>query len=301
MSLLKAEPAEIIASLPELVAVARAMEEEAVARYRALAARMREIGAEAVRRVFEDLAEEEEGHVGAVTRWSNERVGREPDPADIRWRGWSETFDEEDLGRSRLVTPYSALSVAVRNEERAFAFWSYVSAHAERAEVRAGAERMALEELGHLRVLRAARRRAFHEARGTSPRRRERLRSDSPAAFAEDAARLEAALAALHGAGADALRPGDAEGAAVLAELAAQEAAEAGRLAAGAPSGGETPPTPEARAALLDQALERLEQALELYFEAAERSADEAVVAEAQRLAEGAVRRLARLRELREG
>ena len=31
----------------------------------------------------------------------------------------------------RVLTAYRSLAMAVRNEERAFAFWTYVAAHAE--------------------------------------------------------------------------------------------------------------------------------------------------------------------------
>ena len=55
--------------------------------------------------------------------------------------------------------------MAVRNEERAFAFWSYVAAHAEAPEIRQAAETMAHEELGHVATLRRERRRAFHAER----------------------------------------------------------------------------------------------------------------------------------------
>ena len=103
----------------------------------------------------------------------------------------------------RLVTPYQTLSIAVRNEERAFAFWSYVSADAADPAIRREAERMAGEELQHVARLRGERRRAFHEARartavadrpGGVRRRRAggRGRVAPGARGAEIAARLEA-------------------------------------------------------------------------------------------------------------
>jgi hypothetical protein len=55
--------------------------------------------------------------------------------------------------------------MAVHNEERAFAFWSYVAAHAGSAEIRRAAEAMAHEELGHVSLLRRERRKAFHAER----------------------------------------------------------------------------------------------------------------------------------------
>ena len=66
------------------------------------------------------------------------------------------------------MTPYRALSMAVRNEERAFAFWSYVAGFAEDPEIKKSAESMAREELGHVATLRKERRRAYHSEHGAT-------------------------------------------------------------------------------------------------------------------------------------
>ena len=100
----------------------------------------------------------------SVARWSQSRRGKAPDPALVRWEA-PETFDTEtaaEIRTSRLMTPYRALSMAVRNEERAFAFWSYVAGFAEDPEIKKAAEAMAREELGHVATLRKERRRAYH-------------------------------------------------------------------------------------------------------------------------------------------
>ena len=94
----------------------------------------------------------------------NRDRGKAPDPALVRWDA-PETFDTEtaaEIRTSRLMTPYRALSMAVRNEERAFAFWSYVAGFAEDPEIKKAAEAMAREELGHVAILRKERRRAYH-------------------------------------------------------------------------------------------------------------------------------------------
>lgn len=87
-----------------------------------------------------------------------------PDPALVRWEA-PETFDADsasEIRTSRLMTPYLALSMAVRNEERAFAFWSCLAALSDDAEIKKVAEAMAREELGHVSILRKERRRAYH-------------------------------------------------------------------------------------------------------------------------------------------
>jgi rubrerythrin len=166
MSLLKSEPAGTVKSLEELFAIAAAMESEAATRYAEIGERMRREGDPSLASVFERLSADEMGHLDRVVHWSNRTKGRNPDPALIRWE-MSETFDDEGvaLAHPRLLTAYRALSMAVRNEERAFAFWSYVAAHAQSTEVRQAAETMAHEELEHVSILRRERRNAFHADR----------------------------------------------------------------------------------------------------------------------------------------
>jgi rubrerythrin len=160
-SLLLKEPAGTLESLDELFALANAMEEEAANRYSALAEDMRRQKKKDLAEVFAQLADAEREHVDSVTRWSQSRRGKAPDPALARWEA-PETFDAEtahEIGSSKLTTPYRALAMAVRNEERAFAFWSYVAAYSGDSEIKHAAETMAREELGHVSTLRKERRR----------------------------------------------------------------------------------------------------------------------------------------------
>ncbi|HEY1364812.1 MAG TPA: ferritin family protein [Xanthobacteraceae bacterium] len=195
MSLLKAEPAGTIRSVEELFALAYAMGQDAAGQYAALALEMRRQANAGLVQVFEQLAAEQRSHVEAVTRWSQSRLGKKPDPSLIHWKG-PETFDTDtaaEIAASRLMTPYRALSMAVRNEERAFAFWSYVAARAERDETKQAAETMARQELERVAMLRKERRRAYHdERRGTQPPSRLNDASDRI-----DAGALERRLAEL--------------------------------------------------------------------------------------------------------
>lgn len=189
MSLLKTEPAGTVKSLEELFAIASAMEQEAASRYAEIADRMRREDNPALAEVFDHLSAEEQGHLDSVVHWSQKTRGRSPDPARIRWQ-LPETFDDEGASTTdpRLMSAYRVLSMAVRNEERAFSFWTYVAAHAESTEVRKAAEVMAHEELGHVSILRRERRKAFHAARKPS-------RGDVEPGW--DAAALESRLAEL--------------------------------------------------------------------------------------------------------
>jgi len=166
-SLLGTEPAGTLHSLDELFALASAMEQEAATRYGELAEEMGRQKKSDLAAVFTQLAAAEREHVDSVTRWSQSRLGRAPNPGLVQWQG-PETLGAEvaaEIRTSRLMTPYRALSIAVRNEERAFAFWSYVAAFAEDPEIKNAAETLAREELGHVSTLRRERRRAYHSER----------------------------------------------------------------------------------------------------------------------------------------
>lgn len=290
MSLLKAEPPEGVRSLAELFAVAHALEEQAAAHYRELAARMREQGAPSTAAVFEHLAEVEKGHRDKVLSWARQRSDRPPDVADVRWH-IPQTFDEDDVGDiagSRLVTPYRALAMAVRNEERTFALWTYIAARAQETAIRDAAEALAREELEHVSLLRRERRRAYHAA----GRGQERAaRRDTPADALAEAADLERRL----GDQLDHLRARWlTEASARLGELAEQsrQMASAGRgLMRLAPASQDVPGD-------LQEILATAEFLIERYLEAAEHASDPATMNRAQSLAGQAIARLASLRAI---
>jgi rubrerythrin len=166
MTRLTSEPTASIRSMDELLAVAMAMEKESAERYAALAERMRAAGRQELADVFDRLLREETGHMEMVAGWSQQALHHAPDllpPEDVP----QGVFDDENL---KLVSPelmdaYRSWAVAVRNEERAFAFWSYVAANGETTEIREAAEGMAREELEHAKTLRRERRKAFFRER----------------------------------------------------------------------------------------------------------------------------------------
>ena len=156
-----------VGSMDELLALARSMEQEAIDGYMSLSRRMNEMGRHDMAVVFDSLVEEERGHLGKVEEW---RDGLGRNEATVPPSSPEEPFDDEGAGivAPELLSAYRAFSMAVRNEERAFVFWSYVSAHAQSVEIRKASERMAREELGHVATLRRERRRAFHVERGNA-------------------------------------------------------------------------------------------------------------------------------------
>jgi rubrerythrin len=166
VSLLKTEPYAAVETMEELLAIAFAMEKDAIAAYSELADRMRRENQPELVAVFERLIGEESQHLANVEAWSVKVAGKRPDMSDLRWQVTA-TFDDEGASTiaPELLTAYRTFSMAVRNEERAFLFWTYVAAQTNREELRKAAERMANEELGHLATLRRERRRAFHAGR----------------------------------------------------------------------------------------------------------------------------------------
>lgn len=283
MSRLKAEPAAPVRSMTELLAIAFAMEKESAERYAELAERMRNNGQARLAEVFERLVKEETGHIESVVRWSRQSSGNDPDPRQLRWTPKG-VFDDEDTAvvSPELVDAYHSFAMAVRNEERAFAFWSYVAANAPSTEVRSAAEEMAREELEHARILRIERRRAFSSRR------------DAEATFASsgDLATREEQIAIRLKAFA-AFR-GDHDKA-VLSDLAAEARDLAQQLTA-SPLGTST--------SISDRSPESLDALCELlaesYLNAGESLPSQADRDRAQILATTAIKRLATLRYLDE-
>ncbi len=169
MSRLEAEPFVKIRSMEELFAVAAAMESEAIAGYSELARRMHDEDKPELAEVFERLVAEETGHLGNVAHWSEKMTGKAPDLSALPGLP-DATFDDEGAAAiaPELLSAYRALSMAVRNEERAFAFWTYVAAGSTSSELQRAAEQMAREELDHIARLRRERRHAFHQARSAA-------------------------------------------------------------------------------------------------------------------------------------
>ncbi|MGZ5933745.1 MAG: ferritin-like domain-containing protein [Rhizomicrobium sp.] len=284
-SLLKSEPAGTLHSLDELFALANAMEHEAAERYAGLADEMRRQNKSGLAAIFEQLAAAEREHVKSVTRWSQSRLGKAPDPALVRWEA-PETFDSEsaaEITSSRLMTPYRALSMAVRNEERAFAFWSYLAAFAEDPEVKRAAEAMAREELGHVATLRKERRRAYH-----SEHARVRAGAQGSAAAGHvDAGALERRLAAYL---ADLERRVDG----ALADRTRELLQETTRMSDEAAGFGRFP------ASIAQGEAQTIAEVLaDAYLDGAESSDDPGRLESLQMLAERAIARLAWLRALK--
>lgn len=216
-SLLRDDPDIDSVDMPTLVGIAKAIEDEAVRRYRLLAELMESRGEPSTAAAFRVMLEEEQSHVEAVDRWAAS-VG-EPEVAahDFEWQlpaDLSSSWDK--VSGSALLTPYRAFALAVENEERAFAFYAYLAAHAENEQIRAEAEKLGGEELRHAALLRKWRRRAYHRER--RPARTEQVEIDSVETLRDVLAQHEAAIATVHRALVPRLRRAGDEASAQLLE-----------------------------------------------------------------------------------
>lgn len=144
------------------------MANAAISRYAAQAQRMRRDGAIPLALTYDALAQQQREQIGRTL--SRAPMGA-ASPYPIAMEG---VLDDEDTDTvaAELLDPYRIFAVAVRNGERAFAFWSYAAAHAPSAEVREEAEYLAGQELVRVSWLRRKRRSSYHALRTEKDGRR---------------------------------------------------------------------------------------------------------------------------------
>jgi rubrerythrin len=291
MAILKREPSGRVTSADELLAIAHAMELEAGRRYREFSDHMRQQGEEQLACIFDFLARIEDRHAHEIDARARAVIGKTVDSTKVRWE-LPENFDEEEA-RSHLLTPYSALAIAVRNEERAFAFFSYLAANADDDRLRRLAEESARDELEHAALLRRERRKAWRDenrARASASPETETIQSITE--LLVQTATIERAAAAEHRALAASLAAsGDLKNARLFETAAADEQSAGDDAAARLDRAPEVPHSLRPARTTRD-GLRILEDVFERYAHVSERAADELVLAEAQKLAERALRRL---------
>ena len=177
-SLLQRHPEAGSVTLRELVGIANAIEQEAVRRYSELSELMERRGEAETAEAFRRMQREEAGHVETVAAWAADQDEAVPPVAEFIWLLPPEIAASwDEVASSALLTPYRAFAIAVRNEERAFALYTYLAAQAVDRHVEAEAERLAAEELDHAALLRRWRRRAYHAETGGRGRKRPMVNS----------------------------------------------------------------------------------------------------------------------------
>lgn len=200
-SLLMRDPEIQSVSMALLVGIASSIERESLKRYATLAETMGRRGEAATAAAFRVMLEEERHHVDEVARWAADLGEQVPEPGSFDWQLPAELSSSwDEIAGSALLTPYRAFAIAVDNEKRAFALYSYLAARATDPRVRAQAERLGIEELRHAAVMRRWRREAWHRERRAA---REAPQPAASAVASADAlnallAKREAAIAQAH-------------------------------------------------------------------------------------------------------
>jgi len=268
---------------------------------------MRRSGNEEEADLFERMASEEQKHENAIAEWAElEKVAPGADVGPVSWEDPQVGREYDNEAKDPYsCTPYKALAFAVHNEERAFRFYSYVAASARDENVRQFAENLAKEELAHAALLRTQRRRAYHKERHHRPPIDPR-KVESLIGLLATAARIESGLAN-HLAGIERDGP-DLEEATERSRKTAARCDHAVELTDG--SSTPTVETVDNFAAIKDrfqnfdtdrndavqQILSNSEWAFSFYDAAVESACSEAVMLEAQRLSESALKRIAAIR-----
>jgi rubrerythrin len=284
-----ATPSPAPGSTQDLLALANALEREAARRYRELAERLRLAGEPELEALFGFLAGLEDKHGDQIAEQADACSSGDPPPSIATW-DLPENFDEE-AARSAKLTPYTALAIAVRNEERAFAFYCHAAAAAANDDVRRIAENLARDELHHASLLRHARRAAFRrEDRHADREKAADPLPQTPAAFRVLAEqwRVDAALG--HHALAEALEKRGVQRLAMVFRLVANEELGAAAAALGSFSSGDPGNIDHG---WIRDGIRRIEVMFDRFCDIAERTSDVGILAEAQRAAESCLRWLA--------
>lgn len=282
-----------VRTVEDLFAIATAMEHEAARRYGELADRLERLGETDLVALFRRLEQEENGHEDGLGAWAG-RQGITPSPTlDFQW-DMPEIATEGDFaeaGGDFLATPWRVLAMAVRNEERAFAFYANVAAKTSDPAVRAYAEAMAREELNHVSLLRRERRQAWRkERRDGAATGLAELPADADALDRHLSGAARAASARWLTLAGAAEAAGDRTTAALFRMLTRDDAGGSDRgVAAGPPEGG-------VRDWLRDEA-RRSEATYDALMAMTEKTRDETIVTRAQAAAEAELFRLALLRD----
>ncbi|HEV8109739.1 MAG TPA: ferritin family protein [Burkholderiales bacterium] len=142
-----------IRSAPELYAHAIEVEREAAERYGAFAQSMSDMGAEALASVFATLARLDTEHLVALER---QTLGLALPKLDTQGHRWLEAGAPESAAHElvlRLMTPKSALNIALGAERRAQAFFEFVLITADDPALRSLAREMGAEEAEHVTMI----------------------------------------------------------------------------------------------------------------------------------------------------
>jgi rubrerythrin len=145
--------------LEVLLATAQKMEVGAAERYMEYAETASTENTE-ISALFSRLAEEEREHEENILQLAEQASVDISNAAVSAQQTESENNDNTEQVSNSL---YEILAAAVKREERAFEIYTQIAASSQNNDVRRYAKILAKEELGHAALLRAMRRRVYHE------------------------------------------------------------------------------------------------------------------------------------------
>lgn len=138
-------------ALPEFLAHAVAMEQEAADRYLELADMMEAHRSDAVSTVFRSMTRFSQMHCDAIKVRAGSIKLPQLKSWEYRWRSPPEVGGDE--GFDYLIEPYNALKYARENELRAMQYYRSVAEESADAEVKRLAREFAYEETEHVAAL----------------------------------------------------------------------------------------------------------------------------------------------------
>lgn len=145
----------LLRSAADLLAIARAMEEQGAERYTELAEAFEVSCNPDTANVFRELAEAERRHAGDFPELQG------PPPKVLPWGEQDPEIADPDSVHY-LMLPWHAFDLALRHEQKALDFFEEIAARSPVPEVRAAAHDLALRERGHVAHV-LARRDSFPE------------------------------------------------------------------------------------------------------------------------------------------
>ncbi|MGI9414523.1 MAG: ferritin-like domain-containing protein [Hyphomicrobiales bacterium] len=142
-----------ISSLAELLAHAHAIETDALERYRMLADQMEVHNNRVLAEIFRELAGHEEKHAAEILAQAGDIELPALKPSEFKWPGM-ESPEAADLDEAHYrMTPWHALQMALRAEQRAFAFFDHMVETAAEPEMKKWAEEFREEEAEHVELV----------------------------------------------------------------------------------------------------------------------------------------------------
>ncbi|HJP20835.1 MAG: ferritin family protein [Alphaproteobacteria bacterium] len=143
-----------INDLGEFLAHAGAMEREATERYEELASQMEVHNNPEVAELFAKMAEIEKKHVDKIDARSSGVEVPHVAPWEYKWEDPEGPETAQTFDAHYLMTPYHALQMALKAEQKAAEFFDLVASRTSDEKVREMATEMASEEREHVELVR---------------------------------------------------------------------------------------------------------------------------------------------------